>query len=316
MTVFRLHIRPGGGLANPVVSFAYCLREQVLGLGWQTYSDRVITTWEEYEEEAEKEHDDLSRVRFLNQYVQKDDLIWTRCPVGGYYLAKVLSCWEYYTNAQAQEADIVNVVRCKILKVPQVDAVPGKVVACFRPTRAIQRIQDDSMNLYSQFLWNLLSGSQDYTPPNLVGLSVFSFLGSEATEDVIFIYLQTQGWLVVPNSRKGDTMAYEFFLIHGITRQRAVVQVKTGHSSLDAEEWKGQAERVFLFQADGHYGFGSASGVECIVPEAIESFMVQNSDLLPLSTLYWMDQVGMITLPPSENVEPSVAVPTMIQLVS
>jgi hypothetical protein len=33
--VFRLHIRPGGGLDNPVFSFAYCLREEILGVGWQ-----------------------------------------------------------------------------------------------------------------------------------------------------------------------------------------------------------------------------------------------------------------------------------------
>ena len=35
MSVFRLHIRPKGGLGNVRDSFAYCLREGVLGLGWQ-----------------------------------------------------------------------------------------------------------------------------------------------------------------------------------------------------------------------------------------------------------------------------------------
>jgi hypothetical protein len=48
--LFRIHIRPGGGLADASVSFDYCLREQVLGLGWQVEfpsgSDR---TWETYE---------------------------------------------------------------------------------------------------------------------------------------------------------------------------------------------------------------------------------------------------------------------------
>ena len=175
MTVFRLHIRPGGGLANPVVSFAYCLQEQVLGVGWQTCSERVITIWDEYEEEALKEHDDLSRVRYLKDNVQKGDLIWTRCPAGGYYLAKVLSEWEYYTNKQARDADIVNVVRCQILKVLHVDAVPGKVVACFRATRAIQRIEGEAISVYSQFLWNQLSGTADYTLPNLKGKNVFPF---------------------------------------------------------------------------------------------------------------------------------------------
>ena len=213
------------------VSFAYCLEEQVLGVGWQTYSDKLITTWAEYEQEALKVTKDLSRVRFLKNHVRPNDLIWTRSPAGNYYLAKALSGWEYYTNERARAADIVNVARCQIFKVPQVDMVPGKVVACFRSTRTIQRIAGDPMTLYSQHLWNRLSGTQDFTPPSLAGRSVFPFLGAEETEDVIFIYLQTKGWLVVPNSRKGDTMSYEFYLIHRDTRQRAVVQAKPGLAS-------------------------------------------------------------------------------------
>src|SRR3954453_19525519 len=120
MNVFRLHIRPGGGLADPEISFAYCLDKQVLGMGWQTHSDKVISGWEEYVTEASKENIDLSRVRFLKERVKPDDLIWTRSPIGKYYLAKVLSGWEYLTSKEAQDADIVNVVRCRILPVPRI----------------------------------------------------------------------------------------------------------------------------------------------------------------------------------------------------
>lgn len=193
MTVFRIHIRPGGGLADSDFSFAYCLEEQVLGVGWQTYSDKVISTWEEYEAEANEHHDDLSRVRYLKNYVKKDDLIWTRCTSGHYYLAKVTSEWEYFTNDRAKDADIVNVIRCEILKAPSIDSVPGKVVACFRPTRTIQEIADEQMQQYSQYLWNKLSGTNYYPLTENVGGSVYLFLGSDETEDVVFIYLQTKG---------------------------------------------------------------------------------------------------------------------------
>jgi hypothetical protein len=293
MTVFRLHVRPGGGLASSAISFAYCLEEQVLGLGWPTYTDVVISTWEEYETEASKEHDDLSRVRYLKNYVKKDDLIWTRCPEGHYHLAKVASEWEYVTSERAKNADIVNVVRCEILKVPAIDAVPGKVVACFRPTRAIQEIADEQMQQYSRHLWNTLSGTCCYLPDEEVGGSVFPFLGADETEDVIFIYLQTKGWLVVPNSRKADTMSFEFFLIHRETRERAVVQIKTGNTSLNTDEWKDRAERVFLFQSNGLYFGESHPSVECIPPAKIEAFMVGNCDLLPSSTLHWMNHAGL-----------------------
>ena len=297
MTVFRLHIRPGGGLANSELSFAYCLQEQVLGVGWQTESDKVVSTWEEYETEASKEHDDLSRVRYLKNYVKKDDIIWTRCTSGHYYVAKVTSEWEYFTNDRAKDADIVNVVRCEILKVPAIDAVPGKVVACFRGQRTIQEIWGEPMQQYSQFLWNTLSGTSFYPLAEDVGGSVFPFLGSDATEDVIFIYLQTKGWLVVPNSRKADTMSFEFYLIHRETRERAIVQIKTGNTSLNTDEWKDRTERVFLFQSNGLYFGGSHPSVVCIPPAEIEVFMDKNRDLLPASTLYWMNHVGLGSAP-------------------
>ncbi|WP_170267067.1 hypothetical protein [Brevifollis gellanilyticus] len=299
MYVFRLHIRPKGGLANPSVSFAYCLREQVLGVGWQTYSDKVINSWADYEAEASKVHEpgELSRVRYFHKWVKADDLIWTRCPAGHYYLAKVNSGWLYLTSPQAEDADIVNVVRCDIRQVGAIDKVPGKVVACFRPNRTIQEIADDHMWEYSRQLWNKLSGTDFYPPDKSVTHSVFLYLGAEETEDIIFLYLQTKGWLVVPNSRKGDTMSYEFYLIHRETRQRAGVQVKTGDSGLNVEDWKDRPEYVFLFQANGLYSGGPARGVECLAPTEIEIFMVENRDLLPRSTLHWMDHVGLGTGP-------------------
>lgn len=293
MTVYRIHIRPGGGLADSDFSFSYCLDQQVLGVGWQTYSDREVSTWEEYETEASQHHDDLSRVRYVKNYVKKDDLIWTRCPQGHYYLAKVISEWEYLSNDRAKNADIVNVVRCEILKVPAIDAVPGKVVACFRPTRAIQKIADESMHLYSQFLWNTLSGTTYYSISDNVGGNIFSFLGSDATEDVIFLYLQTIGWLVVPNSRKADTMSFEFYLIHRETKERAVVQIKTGNTWLNTDEWSDRNERVILFQSNGLYSGGIHSTVACIQPTEIDNFIAKNHGLLPASISYWWNHVSL-----------------------
>jgi hypothetical protein len=302
MNVYRLHIRPQGGLANPEVSFAYCLQAQVLGVGWQTYSDKPISSWADYETEASRHHPDLSRVRYLKDRVKPDDLLWTRCPAGNYHLARVASEWEYLTSQQAQDADIVNVVRCQILKVPAVDDVPGKIVACFRAARTIQAIADETSRHYSQFLWNKLSGTSTYSLPAHAPRSLFSMLGAEATEDVLFLYLQTQGWLVVPNSRKADTMSYEFYLIHRQTRQRAIIQIKTGNTGLCTSDWKNRAEHVFLFQSNGLYSGEPQLGVECLSPEAVEVFMWANRDLFPANILFWLDYAA-----PNRALEPKAA---------
>lgn len=289
MTVYRIHIRPNGGLADPAFSFAYCLKAQVLGLGWQTEGHVSGISWDAYENTAAATYgsERLSRVRYLKKHVKPDDLLWTRDTTGTYYLAKVRSGWEYLTSAEARDADITNVVRCDILRVPSVDDVPGKVVACFRPSRAIQAIRDGTVHEYSQHLWNRLSGRPYFAVEEGGFESVFPFLSSEETEDVVFLYLQFRGWLVVPNSRKAGTMRYEFYLINRKTHERAIVQVKTGKTALTPSEWRGRSEKVFLFQSRGVYRGASEKGIECLSPREVEEFIHANLDLMPASIAHW-----------------------------
>lgn len=289
MSIYRIHIRPKGGLANPEASFRYCLKEQVLGVGWQTAAQKSGISWDEYEKVAAEIYGsgELSRVRYLKDHIESNDLLWTRDTKGNYYLAKVLSEWEYYTNKEARDADITNVVRCKIFKIQSVDDVPGKVVACFQPSRTVQRIRDSVAQNYSRFLWNQLSTSNDYEINADEFRSIFTFLDSEQTEDIIFIYLQTKGWIVVPNSRKADTMSYEFYLIRKDDHRRAIVQVKTGRISLHANDWEERIEHVFLFQPNSQYQGLSEENVECIEPKAIEDFIYSNLDLMPENISHW-----------------------------
>jgi len=222
--------------------------------------------------------------------VSTDDLIWTRDTDGGYYLAKVTCGWEYYTNPSAHAADITNVCRCKILKVPDVDDVPGKVIACFRSRMSIQRIRDSTTVQYSCYLWNQLSKSPDYIISTVEKADIFSFLSAEETEDVIFIYLQLNGWIVVPNSRKADTMNYEFYLIHRETGGKAVVRVKTGGTPLNPQDYIAGKEKVFLFQSNGIYSGSSSENVQILYPQDIKQFILNNLDLMPSSIRRWADR--------------------------
>lgn len=232
MAVYRIHIRPKGGLANPSISFKYCLENKVLGLGWPVSTDESNITWSDFIALAEKKYSpkSLTRVKYLKKHLKENDLIWTRDANGEYYLAKSHTGWEYLTSPDALDANILNIVRCDILKVPSIDDVPGKVIACFRPTRAIQTIKDETTSNYSKYLLNRLSGKQTFVDIEKKFTNVFSFLDSDEAEDVVFIYLQTKGWIVIPSSRKADTMSYEFFLINKKTNSKAIVQVKTGHT--------------------------------------------------------------------------------------
>ncbi len=302
MSVFRIHIRPSGGVGDPRISFEYCLQHGVLGMGWGLPEAEPALNWDEYYEAAVAHYGraDLANVRYLHDDVQTDDLIWTRDTAGIYYLARVVDTWRYVANDQAVEADIVNVVSCQIHRL-QVDEVPGKVVACFRPPRTIQAIRDNTIAAYSRLLWNLYADIQHYPPEEQPIGDIFALLDDKATEDAVAIFLQLNGWLLVPGSRQANNMGYEYIFIHRDTGQRAVVQVKTGHSALNRDHWATFAAqlnegvdtntRVFLFQSYGNYTGEQHPSVQCIDPDELRDFLICQNVPLPRSISHWVDFV-------------------------
>jgi hypothetical protein len=162
-----------------------------------------------------------------------------------------------------------------------IDSVPGKVVASFRASRTIQEIADVRAFAYSKMLWNALSGTPTYVVNREQFNDIFMLLDDEETEDLVFMYLQKQGWMVVPNSRKGDTMKFEFLTIRPDTGERGLTQVKTGLTPLVVDEFKTRSEHIFLFQANGVYVGDPGPGITFIPRADLEAFLCSNIGWLP-----------------------------------
>jgi hypothetical protein len=289
MNVFRLHVRPGGASITLQEVFQHCVNNHVLGVGWPV--DHPPHDWNSYLRRSRKKYKTVATVSYLHDKVSRGDLIWTRDPHGNYFLARVRSEWEYDPTRKAKHADIVNIVRCEIRGV-QIDEVPGKIVACFRARRTVQRISDPTSTAYSQILWNSLSTK------NKVRLTksedqrdIFSCLDDLTTEDIVLIYLQNKGWLLIPQSRQKDTKGHEFVLIHRRTKKRALVQVKTGNSHIN-RDWSKSQEDVFLFQPNSSFDGCLSRNTKIISPKSIRTFMTRQPDLLPRHVKRWLDFVN------------------------
>lgn len=294
MTVYRIHIRPRGGNNNQQQSFKYCLRHGVLGMGWAV-AGRSRLSWNDYIAAAEDEYgyEEVQPVRYMHSKVKENDLIWTRDTMGHYYLGRVISPWEYLATPAALQADIVNICHCELFSVDDVDDVPGGVVSAFGRRRTIQAIWNPPrMTTYSQLLWNDISGSNQYSPQSQATNNIYDFLDYQTTEDAVAIYLQMRGWLYIPESRRPDTMGYEYILINRETFERAVVQVKTGKTSLNRDDWSNFPAKVFLFQSNNNYTGSIYNHVECIAPDDLREFLFSNQNLLPRSIKRWMDYVA------------------------
>lgn len=291
MYVFRIHIRPQGGLANSELSVRYCLKNKLLGVGWQIpkQEDELID-WDTYEKRAVEEYEgNIPVVRYIKKWVSKGDLVWTRDTKGQYYIGQVLSPWEYFDNAEARDADIVNVFRVKFMKVGSIDEVPGKIIACFRASRTIQEIADETAFVYTKKLWNELSGKTEYEIDKID--SIWNLLSDEQVEDLIFLYLQVNNWYVIPNSRKKDTMAYEFYLINKTSFKRAILQAKTGNSDINLDDYRDNKEIIFLFQPNNCFLGNKEDNMNVIRKEEIESFIEQNKKIIPANILKWFTEI-------------------------
>jgi hypothetical protein len=94
------------------------------------------------------------------------------------------------------------------------------------------------------------------TKPNTP--DIFMMLDDEETEDLVFLYLQSKGWYVVPHSRKGDSMTFEYLCVNPLNGKIAGTQVKTGNTPLNRDDYYRFREKVFLFQPNDLYlGIGT-----------------------------------------------------------
>lgn len=265
-------------------TFAYCVREGILGVGWRTEKNVSTTDWETYYAEASAIHNNLNVCKYIRKWVDTGSLVWTRDTQGNYYLAKVISGWEYYTTKEARtrNIDIANIFRVEFQRI-SLDEVPGKVVASFRPARTIQEINDPTAREYSKFLWNRHSGNPIYSIDENVlrNPDIFSLLDSEEIEDLVFLFLQSRAWFVVPNSRKADTMAFEYLVINPRTNKQAQVQVKAGGSILDRDNYRDLPFQVILFQSHDLYTGPENSNVTCIWRAELEAFIASAAHWLP-----------------------------------
>lgn len=263
-------------------TFDYCRKKGLLGVGWRTESNTNTTDWDKYFTEASKIHDNLNVCKYIKKWVGKDDLVWTRDMSGEYYLAKVISGWEYFVDQEAidKDIDIANVFRVELKKV-DIDQVPGKVVACFRAPRTIQEIADEKAVEYSKFLWNKITNSNNYKVDVAKFSDLFMMLDDEETEDLVFLYLQSIGWYVVPNSRKADTMSFEYLLIDPNTGERALTQIKTGNVSLNKDDYKGYKYKIFLFQSNELYQGADSTNVKTITRKQLTDFLIASLKWMP-----------------------------------
>jgi hypothetical protein len=287
-TLWRLHIRPGGR-HDGAFSTDFCLANHIVGMGWPIpKGPRRSKDFEWYKEAAAEDYPppDYSwhSVWTFVETASVGDLVWFRHPDGRYFVAELKGEWEYRWDGDHVPADICNFRPARIVEAGLADSVPGKVVSCFIRGKTFQPIRALGM---LAFAGEIVGKPAEET---LSG-DLFDYLGASDLEDLVAVYLQTQGWYILPCTRTPNTPRYEFVLVHNKTGQRGIVQVKSGNTAILATSYGGDLP-TFLFAACGEYGDHLPKNVSVIARSDLVAFMSGKQQFLPDAAKRWIALVG------------------------
>ena len=117
--LWRIHIRPDG---DPVAAYSFCLREGVIGVGFQVEHDTAspLSIDDYLKLGADTFGDKWSNGRSMVELLTKmklGDLVWTRSPRGVYHLCKIIGPWEYRDQPEYREVDVVNIRPVDIVQI-------------------------------------------------------------------------------------------------------------------------------------------------------------------------------------------------------
>ena len=117
-------------------------------------------------------------------------------------------------------------------------------------------------------------------------MDILNLVSHEDLEDIVGLYLQAQGWLMIPSTAKGkNTKAHEYQLIHRTSQNGALVQVKT-KENINAQSILHDGLELFLFTMGQVHGLSKR--VTVISPAKIKAFIIENPSLQSPRVKEWM----------------------------
>lgn len=254
LDLWRINLKPDAATGINVAEF--CFDRNIVGIGWPV--DGKPATKDGYYQLSEQVQREPNQRRswaaaanaFLDQ-LKPGDLIWARTPDAHYYLGRIAGDWRYENGDEYRQADTVNIRPCDWVEVGAVDSVPGAVIAGFRPSRTIQRVLDPHALIYSRFVYARKRG-EDFSCDG-ARRDILALISDADLEDVLAVYLQVvERCVMFASTCKRDTQFIEAMFARS-DGTRVGLQVKSGQSSLNRDDYAAFQGQVYLFAASGNY---------------------------------------------------------------
>lgn len=170
---YRIHIKPHRNDEKDQDLFELCLNQGILGGGWVVDDLDNGADWQNFSQRVLKKYPNNPDLNVFLKHmpnVKKDDLILTKDRHSNYYLAKVISGWEYVDFddiVNPEKLDIHSIVRVEFQKIPN-DIKGGEMYEFFNGKYRnhtlveIEKFEQIYTKELYKYLWNKLSNTCDY----------------------------------------------------------------------------------------------------------------------------------------------------------
>ena len=271
----------------------FCIENDLVGFGFPVDPAEDLLAWEVYYRRGLETYHNKGisewqpAVEAIRKRMSVGDLCWARHASGKYYIGRVMGTWEYRNAPSNLQAGVVNTRFCDWQEAGDAFNVPNAILNSFRNGSPLERIEGDGVEAFSGFRFNGLVQRSVYEFSQRV-CDLFSVLGQEECEDLIGIYLQIQGYLLLPGTCKGESGRFAFLLKHQTSGRHAAAQVMQGYEPIDPSLYGNFDGDVFLFQTNGLYAGDAPANVKCLTPEDIQDFCHKNVEVLPANLQRWL----------------------------
>lgn len=278
----------------------HCFENGIVGIGWPLRNGRtgaraetaIALTIEQYGAQA------AGNVRRIAIEAKSGDFIWTRNKAGMFRLGQFGDdAFRYDASAKATATDIHQVrnVSWAGTQLADID-VPGAVIRAFSMRgQSFSRIKDTRARQLTGMIWDELQGNSKskwtVTPESVLA----THLPPYDLEDLVYVWMQIElGYVAIPNSRRTDTAAYEWTMVHPTDGHQARIQIKTGDAKLDLDDLratKTKGSKLFAFSSSDSF-VGSARGISKIKSSELIDFARDNQNVLPPRVRRWFDRAA------------------------
>jgi hypothetical protein len=292
MNLWKLNIKTAHDKGENPKQF--CLDNKIMGVGWPVQGMPEQPSGPQYLSAARMRYaiDGKKMPGALNAMVdrvKKDDLVWLCDDANHYYLGRVTGDWNYVSydgkDDDWDKNDIHNYRQMEWQRIGTADEVPWGIRKQFsRGTLDSINADGPAMLAFSKRAWNRTTSDHSYevTEGEEGQGSIFSFIGPDACEDIVALYLQAEKeYFLIPSTCKKTTKHYEFVLRHP-DGHRAYVQVKNGGEELLGTKYRSSLTRTgdkfYLFTLGACKNDG-IEGIECLNPVVVEEWILSKKDI-------------------------------------